>query len=258
MPETFDISKLLPAEDVQRMAMRAVSPTGYRDSGTPETNEFQLWIHFYTGRVPTSAEFLYGLYFDKVGDSHKTKPLPLSDRYCGNIAVRSSGTNQNFASNIERQVRMSGMQHPPEGSPTLSRSGTTPVATDPRADLSWLTDMSFAADYSYTPSDAGKLSELRDYVTADAWAGVAAPTFFIISKSKEQPHTVTHHGRAPNVTDNIVAIDMLRKEDPLRRPLILGTVGGRGSGAAMELAEGLDFNAQLRPISLRVACNAVA
>ncbi|MDK1290079.1 hypothetical protein [Pseudoalteromonas umbrosa] len=257
MAETFDINSLLSNEELQRMAMRPFSPSFYRQEDlnqvTHGANDFTLRFHFYTGRVPTPAEFYYGMYFDKKGQSHSDVGLSMPARYCGYMSLITSGKSDSSYGSVGPHAKMSGMQHPAGKEPASHRDDFTAVPVNAQADLSWLTDISFSVSNEYTLS-SGELNALKGYVTAGKWVGEQAPTFFFLTKNHNAPVFTQCNVKTPDANINAGVVSYLNTSYIERRPLAMGTVGGFGSGATLELSKGYDFSGVISPISLRAQC----
>lgn len=259
MAETFDINTLLPPAELQRIAMRPFSPSFYKEGNevVATNKEYLLAFHFYTGRIPTPAEFLYGMYVDKIGDSHKTKHLPMDDKYCGYFYITGRGASGAAYGAVGKDIKASGMQHPDGLVPSKSRTDFTEVDVDPVADLSWMMDWSFSASQTYSLS-SGNLSSLRTMEAAGDLVHETAPTYFLVTKHYTKPHFVEKNAYHPTTGGMVGSIDYIPNASEHRRPLMMGTCGEVGSGADLELATGYDLSGLVRPVSLRISCNPTA
>ncbi|MDK1290073.1 hypothetical protein [Pseudoalteromonas umbrosa] len=261
MAETFDIKTLIPTEELQRIAMRTFSPGHVHKTSKSGLAgyDFELYFHFYTGKMPSRSEFLYGMYFDQIGDTHKTKSLTLAERYLGHFYIAGNGKTYDYYGALEVDAKASGMQHPEGKVPEHASTDYVTVPKDPAADLSWMMDWSFSANKTYDIY-GGNLDALRVVAAAGELVHDAAPTYVMISKSVNPPHKYTgvKTGLPPVSGVKVGTVNYIANSYESSRPLIMGSVGPVGSGAMMELASGYDLSGFVRPVSLRIMCNPVA
>lgn len=256
MADTYDMNTLLPAETIQAITQLYGSPA-FADTNGYNNRNGRVWgIHFFTGRIPTAAEFYYGTYVDKIGDSHKTLPMALSHKYLGRMEVACDA--QYDASNALVSINMKANgAAAPDGITFVRRENHhSPVSRDPNSDLSWMLDWSFSASNSISLG-GGNRAALRQMDAAGDLVFGAKPTWFYISDSQYLLHTTMTGIDHPTLDNQYQAyIERTSWSYPDRQPIIMGTVGALGSGADFELAVGGDAIVDvIKPVSLRIQCN---
>ena len=134
-----------------------------------------------------------------------------------------------------------------------------PVPRNPNSDLSWMLDWSFSASKAAWLYKSSKFSNLQAYSAAGQLVE-DRPTWFAITGSPSAIHASDHVIDHPTQNNEYQAtLAIMRPEAYVdRQPIVIGTVGGVGSGADLELSKGHDqITDQVAPVSLRIKCNIV-
>jgi len=254
MADTYDISTLLPTKTLQRIMQHFGSPSFTPNSYNTSANN-PVYIHLMTGRVPTLSEFYYGAYLDRIGDTHKTRPLSFTERHLGYLVITPQRAASSGASAYHQgtDILISGARWPEGATFTPSNTSYDPVRLEPNplGDATWMLDWSFSANKQATPTD-GNRDQLRTYRDNGELVGNGAPTWFYIADYAYLP--VFHEQSIRDHTNAEVALlHTLQNGSENRRPMIMGTVGPLGSGADLELASGGDeLSETVSPVSLRI------
>lgn len=261
MAVTYDINTLLPVESIQRITQLYGSPA-FSDKGNHNSASYNraYYVHLMTGRVPTPAEFYYGIYVDHAGQSHKSLALNMAQRALGFFAVRNDGYTDGSTSTLEQNLKSNGAGAP-DGITFSSRSNYfSPVARDPNSDFSWLIDWSFSAAHLISLTGNNNRSVLTSYQNANELVEEARPTWFYLSEDDNpfpDNNTYVDHPTDNNVWTTVIS-SVDSDQTPERYPIVMGTAGKLGSGADLELSVGGDsITNQIQPVSLRIQCNPV-
>lgn len=255
MADTFTLNTLLRPEDLQSIAQRVGSPSFYSPTtASVGSGKRELTVSIMVGRVPTPAEFYYGMYVDRVGDTLSDKALTLTEKRLGFFRIQNNGTVNEFYYAIGKNMKASPLIMP-EGINLEPPEGTlVPVEPDPTSSPARTLDWSFSSSHNVRLQ--GFSSTLRNDLLADEKA-TQRPTWFYISEDPTASY-VPYKGLTPDGVDDATLSCLSRTSSTKGHPLIMGTVGVLGSGADLELAEGADLPSEyLRLVSLRIGCNPV-
>jgi hypothetical protein len=259
MADTYDMNTLLPVETIQAIAQLYGSPAFSDKSGYNGLSGRQWHFHYFTGRVPTPAEFYYGIFVDKIGDSHQTLPLDIPTKHLGYTRVRCDASSDAGGSTVDLNMKANGAMAPSGITFVTYQTGDTPVARDPNSDATWMLDWAFSASHPITLSGGNK-PNLRAMGAAGELVLGAKPTWFYISESANIFDSELQNIDHPTI-NNLWQASINRDKNTYadRHPIIMGTVGELGSGADLELSQGGDSIAdQIKPVSLRIQCNPTA
>ncbi|MCP4528716.1 MAG: hypothetical protein GY833_22810 [Aestuariibacter sp.] len=262
MADTYDMNTLLPAEALQMIAQRWGSPAFYAPTNQKtNTSASRSWyIHLFTGRMPSPEEFYYGMYFDNRGDTLTSDlvPLHLDDRRIGCLRLTTSGDDDANSYAVGLSALANGAElH--EGAVSFTSETFPPVPRNPNSDLSWMLDWSFSASKIVTLTKAAKFTSLQTY-SANGQLVEDRPTWFAITGTPHSIYASDHVVDHPTQNDEYQStLAIMRPEAYVdRQPIVVGTVGGVGSGADLELSKGHDqITDQVAPVSLRIKCNIV-
>lgn len=264
MADSYDLSTLLPISTLRQITQHYGCPSFFDPDGYGNAyDEDRNWsLYLFSGRVPSPAEFYYGLYIDREGDSHTTKPLTLQEKLVGRLAIKNNADLRSTHAVVGHNLRVHGAVWPNGAAFAQRGQNLSMVRAEPLpyAGDNWVLDWAFDNNYTYTLTDSD-LSALRNWHRYGYWVGPARPTWFwLTSHDGPFPECVTTYVTSRDSrTDYKAVVQRLKDTSPIRRPLLLGTAGPIGSGADLQLANGGDgFNANVNLISLRVVLNETA
>ena len=261
MADTYDLSTLLPTATLQQILQHYASPSFSDKGGHNDRAEDREWgLHFFTGRVPTPAEFYYGLYIDRIGDTKTDQALTLAERYLGYVYLRNDAYVHAGSCTVDINMRMHGARWP-DGETFVASDGVTYKSRcepDANSDDTWMLDWAFSSSHTNT-LNGGNRTALRTWRDEGKLVS-PKPTWFLLNASTSIMHTYDQSVDNRDANNAWQArIQQVRDASPERRPMMIGTVGELGSGADLELATGGDdISDTINLISLRVLGTAPA
>ena len=114
MADSYDLSTLLPIETLRQITQHYgcpsfLDPDGYNNTYEEDRN----WgLYLFSGRVPSPAEFYYGLYVDREGDSHAAKPVTLQEKLVGRLEIKNNAHVANARAVMGHNLRPHGAVWP--------------------------------------------------------------------------------------------------------------------------------------------------